>query len=43
MTPAPSGPKTLTIVGLGLLGASLAEAARKRHPDWKIKIGRAHV
>jgi prephenate dehydrogenase len=33
---ASSGPKTLTIVGLGLLGASLAEAARKRHPDWKI-------
>jgi prephenate dehydrogenase len=31
-----SNPKTLTIVGLGLLGASLAEAARKRHPDWKI-------
>jgi prephenate dehydrogenase len=29
-------PKTLTVVGLGLLGASLAEAARKRHPDWKI-------
>jgi prephenate dehydrogenase len=29
-------PKTLTIVGLGLLGASLAEAARKRHPDWTI-------
>jgi len=28
--------KTLAIVGLGLLGASLAEAARKRHPDWKI-------
>ena len=27
MTPASSGPKTLTIVGLGLLGASLAEAA----------------
>lgn len=36
MTVASSGPKTLTIVGLGLLGASLAEAARKRHPDWKI-------
>ncbi len=34
---APStGPKTLTVVGLGLLGASLAEAVRKRHPDWKI-------
>ncbi len=36
MTAASSGPKTLAIVGLGLLGASLAEAARKRHPDWKI-------
>jgi prephenate dehydrogenase len=31
-----TSPKTLTIVGLGLLGASLAEAARKRHPDWTI-------
>jgi prephenate dehydrogenase len=31
-----SSPKTLTVVGLGLLGASLAEAVRKRHPDWKI-------
>jgi prephenate dehydrogenase len=30
------GQKTLTVVGLGLLGASIAEAARKRHPDWKI-------
>jgi prephenate dehydrogenase len=30
------GKKTLAVVGLGLLGASLAEAARKRHPDWTI-------
>lgn len=30
------GQKTLAIVGLGLLGASIAEAARKRHPDWRI-------
>ncbi len=29
-------PKTLAIVGLGLLGASLAEAARKRHGELKI-------
>ncbi len=29
-------PKTLAIVGLGLIGASIAEAARKRHPGWKI-------
>lgn len=36
MNLASSRPKTLTIVGLGLLGASLAEAARKRHPDWTI-------
>jgi prephenate dehydrogenase len=28
--------KTLTIVGLGLLGASIAEATRRRHPGWKI-------
>jgi prephenate dehydrogenase len=28
--------KTLAVVGLGLLGASIAEAARKRHPGWKI-------
>src|SRR5690606_29838561 len=28
--------KTLAIVGLGLLGASIAEAARKRYPGWKI-------
>lgn len=34
---AATTPKTLTIVGLGLLGASLAEAARKRHPDWTIR------
>ncbi len=36
MSAPSSSPKTLTIVGLGLLGASLAEAVRKRHPDWKI-------
>ena len=30
------GPKTLGVVGLGLLGASIAETTRKRHPDWKI-------
>lgn len=36
MSGSSSGPKTLTVVGLGLLGASLAEAARKRHPDWTI-------
>ena len=29
-------PKTLAVVGLGLLGASIAEAARKRYPGWKI-------
>jgi prephenate dehydrogenase len=28
--------KTLAVVGLGLLGASIAEAARKRYPEWKI-------
>jgi prephenate dehydrogenase len=28
--------KTLAVVGLGLLGASIAEAARKRFPRWKI-------
>jgi len=33
---ASHGSKTLTVVGLGLLGASLAEAVRKRHPDWTI-------
>ncbi len=30
------GQKTLAIVGLGLLGASIAEATRKRHPGWRI-------
>ena len=29
-------PKTLAIAGLGLLGASLAEAVRRRHPDWRV-------
>ncbi len=28
--------KTLAVVGLGLLGASIAEATRKRYPGWKI-------
>jgi prephenate dehydrogenase len=28
--------KTLAVVGLGLLGASLAEATRKRYPGWRI-------
>ena len=28
--------KTLAVVGLGLLGASIAEATRKRFPGWKI-------
>ncbi len=29
-------PGSVAIVGLGLLGASLAEAARRRHPGWRI-------
>ena len=29
-------PKSVAIVGLGLIGASIAEAVRKRHPGWKI-------
>ncbi len=29
-------PKTLAVVGLGLIGASVAEATRKRFPAWRI-------
>ena len=28
--------KTLAVVGLGLLGASIADATRKRYPGWRI-------
>lgn len=36
MSGAAQSQRTLAIAGLGLLGASLAEAVRRRHPDWRI-------